>query len=271
MTDKNENDQRSYLEIVIQIEMYYVPTLVYLGSLGNFISILIFFRSKLKQSSSSVYLGALAISDTGFLISLFISWLTGVNVNLFNKPGFCEFFVYFTTLCSFLSVWLVVAFTVERFIAVKYPLLRQSMCTVARAKNFVVKIIITGVITCSPVMMFAGLREGKSENGKNSTICHLTEGWESWATIYTMIDTVITFIIPFFVIVLLNILITKTIYKLDGIRKTLTLQKRSQTIQNGFGQTKVTKMLLVVSSVFLCFNLPSYVLRLLSFIQVRIQ
>lgn len=42
-----------------------------------------------------------------------------------------------SSVCAFVSVWLIVAFTVERFIAVQYPLHRPHMCTVARAKAIV--------------------------------------------------------------------------------------------------------------------------------------
>lgn len=264
--------------ILLSVQLYYTPILVYFGSLGNCLSLIVFFGTKLCQYSSSIYLGALAISDTGFLISVFVVWLNMVGVGLFNRQGFCQFFIYLTTLCSFMSVWLVVAFTIERFIAVRYPLYRQSMCTVARAKLTVATLTISGIILCSPVLWFSAPRVQSSEKG-NITECHLAEGLESWAKVYNLIDTVLSFAVPFTVIIILNVLIARAIYKHIKIRKSLTNEPRivterqpkvyAQSFRNNLAQTKITKMLLVVSSVFLCFNLPAYILRIYAFQHVR--
>ncbi|XP_076623116.1 cysteinyl leukotriene receptor 2-like [Colletes latitarsis] len=259
------------------IQFYYTPILVYFGSLGNCLSVIVFFGTKLCQYSSSIYLGALAISDTGFLASVFVVWLNMLEVGLFNRPGFCQFFIYLTTLCSFTSVWLVVAFTIERFIAVQYPFYRRSMCTVARAKVMVAALTGLAMILCSPVLWFSAPRFEHNEKGNVTECGHLAEGLESWAAVYNVIDTVLTFAIPFVVIVILNVLIARAIYRHIKIRKSLTIEPQiakerqpcAQNPRNNLAQTKITKMLLVVSSVFLCFNLPAYVLRIHAFLHFQ--
>lgn len=263
--------------VLRSVQFYYMPILVYLGSLGNCLSMIVFFGTNLCRYSSSVYLGALAISDTGFLISVFVVWLDMLEVSLFDRPGFCQFFIYLTTLCSFTSVWLVVAFTVERFIAVRYPLYRQSVCTVARARIIVALLTGSAAILCSPVLWFSALVVQYNEKGNVTECGHLTEGLESWATVYNAIDTVLTFAIPFTVIIILNVLIARAVYRHIESRKSLTDERpRVSTdgqlaypnLRGNLAQTKITKMLLVVSSVFLCFNLPAYVLRIHAFSHV---
>ncbi|XP_066592432.1 thyrotropin-releasing hormone receptor [Prorops nasuta] len=258
------------------LQLYYTPILVYLGCLGNILSVCVFFCTKLRRYSSSIYLGALAISDTGFLVALFITWLSMVNVRLFNEEGYCQVITYLTTLCSFLSVWFVVAFTVERFIAVRYPLRRQSMCTVARAKTTVGGLVATGMFVTCPVLWYSGVMIDPEHN---ITICGLRNGWESYAIAYNYVDTVLTFVLPLTLITILNALIVKTVYKLAGVRRTMTSESRStqdshacsnQSPRGGSSQTKITKMLLIVSSVFLCFNLPAYVIRLLVFLKIEV-
>lgn len=261
-------------EILRGIQLYYTPILVYFGSFGNCLSVYVFFGTKLRQISSSIYLGALAISDTGFLISLFVVWLDMVDIGIFNMQGLCQFFIYFTTVCSFLSVWFVVAFTVERCIAVQYPFLRQSMCTVARAKKVVIGLTILGIILCSPVLLVSGPRLSTSNN-KNVTRCLVAEGLELSSTIFNSIDAILTFVLPFTLIVVLNILIARAIYKLAKVRRTLTFESRnsqeqmscSQSPRNAnLAQSKITKMLLTVSTIFLCLNLPAYGIRAYAFI-----
>ena len=55
-----------------------------------------------------------------------------------------------------LSVWFTVAFTVERFIAIQYPLQRPRMCTVHRAKTAVASLTTLAIIGNSWILIAAG-------------------------------------------------------------------------------------------------------------------
>lgn len=251
------------------LQHYYTPILVHLGLLGNCLSMCVFFGTKLRYASSSIYLGALAASDSGYLIIYFVSWLTIVKIELFNQPGYCKFFTFLGHIFPFLSVWLVVAFTVERYIAVKWPLRRRSLCTVARARVVVISLTASAILLCSPIILFS-----KSSTARNMTRCGLDENWAFWANAYNISDTVITFVVPLTIIVIFNTLIARNIYKSDYIRRTMTIESStSNENQNNsrdrIPQTKVTKMLLIVSSAFFCFNMPSCVFRLIGFLYVR--
>jgi len=91
---------------------------------------------------------ALAISDTGFLTSLFIVWLNSWRI-LETSSLTCPFVMYIGQVTCFLSVWLIVAFTMERFIVVRYPLLRSSVCTASRAKKII------GLLTLLSLLLFS--------------------------------------------------------------------------------------------------------------------
>lgn len=255
-------------QFLLFLQRYYTPILVHLGLLGNCLSMCVFFGTKLRYASSSIYLGALATSDSGYLIVVFVSWLTIVKIELFNQPGYCEFFTFLGHVFSFLSVWLVVAFTVERYIAVKWPLRRRSLCTVARARIVVIGLTASAIFLCSPVILFC-----KSNTVRNMTRCDLDKDWAFWANIYNISDTVITFAVPLTIIVIFNTLIARNIYKSDHIRRTMTIESTTssdnQNPRDRIPQTKVTKMLLIVSSAFFCFNMPSCVFRLIGFLYDR--
>ena len=154
---------------------YYTPILVFTGSIGNILSVFVFFKTKLRKLSSSYYLAALGISDTLFLFAIFISWLSFVNFHLYNRNIVCQFFNYLTGLCSFLSVWFVVAFTVERFIAVLYPLKRQTMCTVRRAKIVLTCLTLLGAIHSAPLILFS---TPLYSDKLNMTICDVREEYK---------------------------------------------------------------------------------------------
>ncbi|XP_024082327.1 galanin-like G-protein coupled receptor npr-9 isoform X2 [Cimex lectularius] len=261
MEEINLNETLSY-RILVGIQLYYTPALVTLGSLGNSLSVLVFFTTKLRKLSSSYYLSALAISDTGFLLITFPSWLGMFDdVTWFNQPGFCEFSVYMTQVCSFLSVWFIVAFTVERFIAVRYPLKRPSMCTVSRAKAVLLCLSLFALISYTPYIFISGVSK---QNGSDIETCGPRRELMGIATTLNHVDVVFTLLIPFLAIVILNALISRTVYKVARVRRSMTKSSGgggSHKSRTSSSQTKVTEMLLVVSTVFICLNLPSYVMR----------
>lgn len=103
------------------------------------------------------------------------------------------------------------------------------------------------------------------------------------ASVLNHVDFFLTLILPFCTIVVLNTLICKTVHRLGRVRRTMTLTTRkrfmnrqnsrrstdgqinrafSHRTTNTPSQSKVTQMLLVVSTVFICLNLPSYLLRI---------
>ncbi|XP_073975798.1 G-protein coupled receptor isoform X2 [Rhodnius prolixus] len=281
---------RLSVEIVHTFQLYYTPFLVLFGSLGNCISVLVFFSTKLRKLSSSYYLSALAVSDTGVLIFTFTSWLALFDVVIFNEHGLCQLSVYLMQVCSFLSVWFIVAFTVERFIAVRYPLKRPSMCTVTRAKVVLIGLSLLALLGNAPYIFIssvANVQDAEFAENKSELICSLSRELEDIGEIFNHIDLVVTLIVPFLTIVVLNTLISRTVCRVARVRRTMTKSSsqfarnlastNSATIVGNMAagtsnlvttrtrtpssQTKVTEMLLVVSTVFIILNLPSYVVR----------
>lgn len=112
-------------------------------------------------------------------------------------------------------------------------------------------------------------------------LCTIDSQFQRAASIFNILDTVMTFVAPVVVIAVLNTCISRTIWQLGSVRKRLTQRDSPQNPNhnrkgvvrkriNPISQNKVTKMLLVVSTVCLCMNLPSYVMRLLTYlIEVR--
>lgn len=149
---------------------YYIPFITLAGTIGNVLSVLVFVRTKLKKLSSSYYLAVLSISDTGYLLCNLAQWVNTLNINIYNRDGFCQLFTFLSSMCTALSAWLVVAFTVERFIAVRYPLKRQTMCTVRRAKSVLVVLVCMSIIHCSPLIVISEAVHDKQFNAMTCDI-----------------------------------------------------------------------------------------------------
>ena len=187
---------------------YYLAIIIIFGMVGNTLSFLVFTRTHLKLRSSSYYLAALALADLGFLLTLLVVWLNHVGIDLFNRQGFCQALVYGSSVCSCLSVWLTVAFTVERLIAVQYPLQRPYMCTVRRAKIIISALTVT-TLACHVYSLFtAGITDG-GPDGKST--CDLLPDYYRFMHVVNLLDTVLTLVIPFILIVVMNTLIAKNL------------------------------------------------------------
>ncbi|KAK7792154.1 hypothetical protein R5R35_004180 [Gryllus longicercus] len=197
---------------------YYIPAIILVGLVGNLLSCVVFLNTHLKMRSSSYYLAALACADFGFLSALLLVWLNTVGVTLFNRHGWCQALVYVSSVCSCMSVWLIVAFTVERFIAVQYPLHRPHMCTVARAKTIVLVLCAVALLSHSYTLWTAGIQSGAD----GSEVCDLLDEHHDLMRIINIVDSLATLIVPLVLIIVMNAMITRNLlrfgrrFKQDG-------------------------------------------------------
>ncbi len=271
------------------LDYYLVPFIIAVGLIGNTISCIVFLTTKLRKLSSSVYLAALSISDMGFLLCVLASWTTNLGINLYHTNGWCQLFVFCQYVFSFLSVWYIVGFTVERFIAIRFPFKRGAMCTVRRAK-----IVVIFLATLAALLYNFGAWTAVVFDKKyyGTQMCLPDSKYHTLIHTMVNIDTFITLVMPSIVLIILNFNIICAVSHLHGrcqklvnwgnthapnITAHVTQQERPPvSIMAGLStnrsrtQVKITKMLLVVSSVFLILNLPSHSLRMFSFITTHL-
>ncbi|XP_066146305.1 probable G-protein coupled receptor 139 isoform X1 [Euwallacea fornicatus] len=292
-----------YMETCMNtINTFYTPFIIFIGFVGNILSFLVLSTTHLKMRSSSYYLAALAVSDFGFLMMVFVVYCSFNEIfDLFNREGFCQLFVYLTYVFGFLSVWLTVAFTTERFIAVRYPLRRQYICTVSRAKSIVCGIVVVALLSQIHYFWVAGLIFVHDDKKAD---CAVRQDYVLWGNITNCLDTFFTLIIPVILIVFMNIIIARVVFRShnlglqdeerfssEGVRfypvgsqssnstrnsdqecstssrrvkyDDCSLRRNRQTRSTSMQvQHNINKMLLLISSVFIALNFPSYVLRL---------
>ncbi|KAF6041061.1 hypothetical protein EB796_000629 [Bugula neritina] len=92
-------------------------------------------------NSSGCYMAALAIPDNVFLIlhATFssIRWCPNC-VMLTNYPVMCQLLPMLYTSTQCMSTLLVLMFTIEQFIAIRYPFKRSRYCRVSIAKKIII-------------------------------------------------------------------------------------------------------------------------------------
>ena len=283
--------------IIRYFNIYLTPLLVVIGVVGNIMSFLVFAISHLRRQSSSVYLACLALADTGFLLALFLSWFSWLKINVMHVNGACHLVVYLTYVCGFLSVWSIAAYTVERYIVVTFPFKRHLMCTVKRSLMVVVSLSLFALLAYSFSLWTSGIVQSRGE-----AMCQPLPHFFGFVYVLSNIDTILTLLIPMLVIVVLNMKIVFTLYKFYHRRQSMTsdsdalvewrrlsnastqkvtlstkvdhrfvlrsrdtINRRACALQKR-SQIKITRMLLIVSTMFIILNAPSHAIRLHGFI-----
>lgn len=274
----------------------FTPIIIIIGLLGNSVSFMVFVFSHLRKVSISAYLSGLAVSDSGFLITVGVVWLDGFTKSpLFDTDAKCKVLVFSTFTFSFLSIWYVVAFTASIYCSVFYPLWSNKICK--RKVTLLVTYALVGFATLVYLFSFWFVKTA-SYAGRHG--CQL--GDDFYVRGMSIADTALTLLIPFSLLIVMNIQIFLDMIKFYGPSKsanncevqgdglpssygentdfswtqsntssTLTIEDsviidESQAGRQSTGQVsqvhkKTRKMLLVVALVFLLLNLPSHLIR----------
>ena len=189
-----------YKRLMNDLNIYFTPVIILVGTAGNLLSFLVFTATHLKRQSSSVYLASLAIVDIMFLLSLSIIWLSWIKVNLFHRFIWCQVVVYLTYVTNFLSTWYVVSFTIERYIIVWYPLRKDRLCSRKRARRVVGSLAVIGLL----LYLFANFTNGIIYIA-TLPVCMPLPHHYSFVTVATALDFFFTLVIPSVIIVILNV------------------------------------------------------------------
>lgn len=136
------------------IQRVLVPSLAVVGSFGNIVTVIIMTRRRMR-STTNMYLAALALVD---MLYLMLTFLLGFShyPNM-DEPKYYAywrlkpFMMMLTDACSNTSVWLTVTFTIERYIAVRFPMKGKVWCTEERAKKLIMLVFAFGILFALPV------------------------------------------------------------------------------------------------------------------------
>lgn len=182
-----------------------VPIIFSVGFTLNCVAFYVFSRTKLKETSSSRYIAAIAVVDNVVLLTHFLTHLSNYfEVPVFEIYGLCQINNFFNCTCIFLSIWYVTSLVIDKFIGLYWPVKRSEYCTEFRAKCVAVSFAIFSIVFYHYLVWTIG----PTERDGGSVLCLPMEGLAETYTKLNNLDYVVVAILPYFTIVILLCLMT---------------------------------------------------------------
>ncbi|VUZ51792.1 unnamed protein product [Hymenolepis diminuta] len=126
--------------------------LLIIGFPGNIISFLVWSNKRMYHgNSAAVYLAALSLNDTVVLVIVLLRDISLIwQVPLQRTSGSCEAETTISNTFQYASPIFVLAFTLERWLAICQPFLVSRICSVKRALRICIGIILITLVICLP-------------------------------------------------------------------------------------------------------------------------
>ncbi|XP_067836954.1 probable G-protein coupled receptor 139 [Heptranchias perlo] len=217
--------------LIHQIMLIYYPVLAAVGIPVNLVAIVILSRGKCGLSKCiSVYLVGMAVADLMVIIADPI--LSRINVMYFPWS-----FLLITPVCSFIyflgfattvvSVWLTVAFTFHRFVAICCEKLKTKYCTERTAAVVLGTVSVLGCLesvpwpfTLEPQFIIDNVPWGCGTKPSFRTS-------PAWAA-FEMFHLILSPCVPFCLILLLNVLTVRRILMSSRVRRGLRARSNGE-------------------------------------------
>lgn len=238
----------------IPVTLLYTITFL-AGIIGNLLVCIIIVRHSSMHTATNFYLFNLAVSDMVYLLfglpfEILLFWHQ--YPWLFGLP-FCKFRSLITEACSYASVLTIVAFSMERFLAICYPLHSYAMSGLKRAVRIIASIWIISLVSATPFAIFRKIFYIRypPKDGDELPESSLCATLSIPAGLYEL-STVIFFAIPMVIIIVLYVFMAIEIRarSRQSVTKELGIHPNLMSAKQAKSRRAIIKMLAVVVVTF---------------------
>ena len=246
----NENNTGDFVfDVSANIWRYGWPPLCMTGLVGNTLVLLVLRRDGLVRTSASVYLSALAVGDSLVLMVTSVALYTGKAWGWwFDSTSRLACHVTWPVLHTIInaSTWFIVAFTVERCVVVRFPLLKLRLCTPRNAGLCCGSLLVLAFVKNIDLFF---LQDFVVDTVSDDVICTVQLSYRDYVTNYRpMISFVTSCVIPIGIVLVCNWAIIRTLRR-DLVQTTA----RDSIVRH------TTVMCLAVSFAFIVCVAPAHV------------
>ena len=185
------------------------------GLFGNMISAIIMFRRSRRGLSSYFYLALLAVIDICVLYSGCLQSILDITFDYHPElyaTIYCRLSCYIKHLFTYLSAWLIVAVTFERFIVVRFPFQSIHICRLHVAYGIALTMLVFFSLYTGHVFFTMDIRHIRLRTNDgyhpDYAICDLVVH----RRLFAFLDLCFYSVIPSLYIIIFNILIISTMF-----------------------------------------------------------
>ena len=246
---------KTYMEFKVAnfINIYWYPILVPIGVLGNCLSFVVMMKPNNRKMSTCIYMAAISINDNLMMYVCFHVFLvSGLQIHTWHDFE-CKFLIIFCSLVALQNcTYLILAMTLDKYIAIKWPHKAATYSTPRRTKWIIVGLHICVFIYNVPHLFLSSTVGNMCVAYSNSSVISRMHSWFSF---------VLNAIIPFTLLIHMNYVIIKTIKNsrkmFTGNDKNTRIEAKRKTMKTAENQVSI--MLLLVTTLFLILLGPTYI------------
>ncbi|XP_063399503.1 probable G-protein coupled receptor B0563.6 [Mytilus trossulus] len=236
-----------------------------LGIFGNAISLIVLCQQKGKKATNYCLM-ALAISDLLLLVNAF--FFSVLNIYIYNSPIegtnfknslFPTYGIYFTLVTARITSLMTTLLSVERFVAVHFPMKAKFICNKKTTLVAIIVIYLITIVLFLPFPFKYNIVYRVKNNISYTLVVRNRSLSDNFCALYGLAMNIIFRFTPIILILLLNFKIMNIVWKTRRIRESISLQNEGQSQE----QRKITIMLLVVTFTFIICILPGAINSLL--------
>ena len=244
-------------KIASYISDYWFPILIHIGLVGNTLSFLVMIKPSNRKVSTCIYMVAISINDNLMMLFALHNWslrMVGFEWHLLQ----CKTINWLTASILQNSRYQVLAMTIDRYVAIKWPPRAAAYSTPRKVKFILISIFIfTLIYNVFHIFLSSMVKGNCRANAVGGTI----------VKVLTWVNLLNNGIIPISMLIYMNYVIVQTIKhsgkmfgstsKFKHVSHTKKgMDTRQRKVKNA--ENQVTVMLLLVTTLFIILQIPTY-------------
>ncbi|NXF84464.1 GHSR protein, partial [Sclerurus mexicanus] len=230
-----------------------------IGVIGNLMTMLVVSRFRDMRTTTNFYLSSMALSDLLIFLCMPLDLFRLWQYRPWNFGDLlCKLFQFISESCTYSTILNITALSVERYIAVCFPLRAKVIITKGKVKLVILFLWAVSFISAGPIFILVGVEHENGTNPLSTNECRATEYAVRSGLLTIMVWTSsIFFFLPVFCLTVLYSLIGRKLWRRR--RKNIG----PNTVSRDKHNKQTVQMLVVVVFAFILCWLPFHVGRYL--------